>query len=64
LNHFEGSTHVFIIRIWHEPREEGYVKPVWRGMVENLATQERRYFQSLARLMEFISEMGGLGSDD
>lgn len=56
------NTHIFIIRIWGEPREIEGAPPRWRGMIEHVPGGERRYIQSLDEILAFIArylaEMG------
>jgi hypothetical protein len=52
---FDGRTHVFIVRIWLEPRELAGAVVEWRGVIEHVPTQERRYLNDLAALSSFIT---------
>jgi hypothetical protein len=56
---FEEKTHVFIIRIWHEPREGDNKKDEYRGTIENIGTKKRVYFNRLQRMVEIIQDMTG-----
>lgn len=62
MRSFEENTHVFIIRIWREPREIAGARPEWRGMIEHTPSGERRYVRDLDDLSAFIAtylaEMG------
>lgn len=49
------DTHVFIVRIWREPRELPGAQPVWRGSIEHLPTNARRYFVDLDDIVDFIA---------
>jgi len=61
-NAFEGNKHVFLVRIWVEPREIAGAALQWRGVIEHLPTRERRYLNDLAVLTHFItSYLEGLG---
>jgi hypothetical protein len=51
---FEGSTHVFVLRIWSEPREIDGAQPQWRAALENVATKERRYLKDPAEIAVFL----------
>ena len=53
------NTHVFIMRIWREPREVEGAEPEWRGVVEYLATGDKSYFNSLDTLLAFLVEKSG-----
>lgn len=61
---FEETTHVFIVRIWEEPREGGNPKREWRGMIENVATQERSFFRDFNKLLAFIRERTGISDGE
>lgn len=50
-----GTQGSFIVRIRIEPREVVGAEPIWRGVVEDVATGERRYFQHMSSLVEFLS---------
>jgi|GEM_PF-1044849 len=54
MNSFEDS-HSFIVRIWREPRATADAKADCRGFVEQVATQEYRYFRTLDELTAFIA---------
>jgi hypothetical protein len=43
----------FIVKIWLT-NPEGRDSDEWRGHITHVSTQERRYFQSLEDIMEFI----------
>jgi hypothetical protein len=51
----DDNRHVFIVRIWLEPREIAGAVVEWRGMIEHLPTQERRYLTDLAAIAPFIT---------
>jgi hypothetical protein len=50
----ERRTHVFLVRIWCEPREIEGARPRWRGWIEHTATTQRRYLTSLDGIAAFI----------
>jgi hypothetical protein len=52
---FDERTQVFIVRIWLEPREIVGAGVEWRGVIEHVPTQERRYLNDLAALLPFIT---------
>jgi hypothetical protein len=52
---FDGRMHVFMVRIWLEPREIAGAVVEWRGVIEHLPTQKRRYLNDLAALSSFIT---------
>lgn len=49
-----NETQVFIIRIWSEPREIERASPEWRGMIEHVSGDQRRYFKSLDEMVTFM----------
>jgi hypothetical protein len=52
-------TDAFIIRIWRETREISNTMSKWRGVVEAVGSQERIYFESFTKMLEFIRERIG-----
>jgi hypothetical protein len=50
----EKSTHAFIIRIWKEEPGQGDRPAVWRGHITHAYTGERRFFQDLVPMLDFI----------
>jgi hypothetical protein len=53
------SPSVFIVRVWHEPREIENAEEKWRCMVENISTREINYFLSPEMLAEYIHRSTG-----
>jgi hypothetical protein len=51
----EGSTEVFIVRFWPEPRELETTKPEWRGVVEHVKSGERRFIRRPNDVAPFIA---------
>jgi hypothetical protein len=62
MTSFEDNTHVFIVRIWLEPREIEGTSAKWRGVIEHVPSGERRYVQDLddiiASIVPYLGEMG------
>lgn len=56
---FEDNTHVFIVRIWLEPREVDGAIPAWRGMIEHVPSGTRRYVIEAAEILMFIASFTG-----
>jgi hypothetical protein len=54
MDSFEANTHVFIIRVWREQRDNEMATPEWRGVIEHVPTGQRRYFKDPALIVEFI----------
>ena len=48
------DTHVFIVRLWKEPREVDGAQPQWRGMIEHVPTGERRALGRIDGVCEVI----------
>lgn len=46
--------HSFVIKIWREETHRGE-RPQWRGHITHVSTNERRYFKSLADIVDFIA---------
>ncbi len=45
----------FIVRTWYEPTQLPHRPAEWRGFVEHVQSQDRRYFRDLADLCAFIT---------
>jgi hypothetical protein len=50
----DSDRNVFIVRIWREPRESEIAPTECRGVVEHVASGQRRFFRELGDLDEFI----------
>ena len=59
----DAKSDVFIIRIWHEPREGEASETIWRGSAEYLGTKEVRHFQDMATLVAFMTGHAGIPDD-
>ncbi len=53
MAHFEDNTHVFIVRLWLEPREVEGATTEWRGVIEHVPSGEQRYFKDLHGMVDF-----------
>lgn len=42
----------FVVKLWLEPSDEGGQR--WRGVVQSLDGQRRRYFADLSDAVEFV----------
>jgi hypothetical protein len=51
---FEQHTHVFILRMWAEPREIPGETPEWRGLIEHVPSGERRYLKDPVEILAFV----------
>lgn len=47
----------FVVHVWQEPREIEGERPALRGSIENLQTQDKRYFTDLETLAALIREV-------
>lgn len=56
---FDGNTHVFIVRVWREPREIEGAMPEWRGTIEYMPSAEKLCFKNLEAAIAFIIEKSG-----
>jgi hypothetical protein len=56
------AAHVFILRIWREPRDVEDAPAIWRGRIEHVTTEESRYFSTLDEALIFIAQK--LGTDE
>jgi hypothetical protein len=41
----------FVVKLWHEPGEQD---GRWRGVVQSLDGERRRYFSDLSDVVEFV----------
>lgn len=58
----EGKTHVFIVRLWCEPREIEGASPEWRGVIEHVPTGRRHFFRHMDDIPAFIASfLHGVG---
>jgi hypothetical protein len=46
----DRNEQLFMVRLWHEPG----ASPQFRGLIEDVHSQQRFYFSSLSELNEFI----------
>lgn len=51
----ERNHHLFILRIWKEPRELPGALPLWRGVIEHVGSGERRYVKALDEITAFLA---------
>lgn len=52
---FEDNTHVFIVRIWLEPRDIEGAPSECRGEIEHVPSGQRRYLKGLDGMEVFVS---------
>lgn len=59
----KDNNHVFVIRVWQEPREIHNAVPIWRFMVEYVPTGDKCYLNDCKGILTFISShVEGLGT--
>lgn len=51
----EGSSELFIVRFWPEPRELQTTRSEWRGVVEHVKSGERRFIRRPNDVAPFIA---------
>jgi hypothetical protein len=57
----------FLVNLWFESGDRGPQSAHWRGSVEHLMTQQRRYFTDIVDLVTFLTAYapkGGLEDSD
>lgn len=54
MHKHEEHVHVFIVRVWREPRELEDAAIIWRGVIEHVDSGDRRYFRRLGAVTGFI----------
>lgn len=52
-------THVFVVRMWEEPRGIEIGPAVWRGSAERVTDQKEIYFDRFSVLTSFLVESTG-----
>jgi hypothetical protein len=58
----EHRTESFVVRVWLERREIVDALPVWRGVIEHVASGKRQYILDLDMVVHFMAEyMHGWG---
>ena len=45
----------FLVNLWFESDEHELRRTAWRGSVEHLMTQQRRYFTEIVDLVTFLT---------
>lgn len=54
MEQYEFNTHTFIAKIWLEETAEEADNATWRGHITHVPSGERRYFEELHSMIEFI----------
>jgi hypothetical protein len=55
MSSIQDNSHTFIARFWLESREIKNAKPIWRGVIEHVASGQRRYLQDLDEVKAFVA---------
>lgn len=51
---YELTTCSFIVKIWIEEFSDQMGKPLWRGHITHLPGGERKYFEDLGQMFDFM----------
>lgn len=54
MDQIESNTHSFIVKIWLEEVDEKSDRAAWRGHITHVPSGERRHFENLAAMNNFI----------
>jgi hypothetical protein len=54
MDQIESNTHSFVVKVWLEEVHKRSGKTVWRGHITHVPSGERRYFEDLAAIDNFI----------
>ena len=57
----QSDTKSFILRVWAEGNTGDENPSTWRGVVEQVGSPKRLYFQDLGRAFKFVHEQTGFG---
>ena len=52
-------THVYVVRMWEEPRGIEDAPAVWRGSAERVTDKKQMYFDKFSVLTSFLVESTG-----
>ena len=55
----QTDTHVFVIRFWLEAREIEGKQQIWRGVIEHVASRERRFLKKPEEVVSFLKQYQG-----
>ena len=55
LDLLEANTHSFVLRMWCEEQVTPNGKHLWRGHITHVLSGQRRYFQQLGEVANFIN---------
>jgi hypothetical protein len=52
---YEENTHSFVVKVWVEEPQPDVRRPLWRGHITHVMSNQQRYFQSLDDVNDFIA---------
>ena len=55
MSRFEKNGHSFLIRIWKENRDDPFQPGLWRGWVQHVQSEQKKYFKSPDDIAEIIN---------
>ena len=55
MSRFEKEGHSFLIRIWKENQDNPMQAATWRGWVQHIQSDQKRYFQSTTDIADIIN---------
>lgn len=55
MSRFEKEGHSFLIRMWKENRDNPMQAETWRGWIQHIQSDQKRYFQSTGDIAEIIT---------
>lgn len=55
LDLLEANTHSFVLRMWREEQVATNGKHLWRGHITHVLSGQRRYFQQIGEIANFIN---------
>lgn len=54
MEQYEFNTHTFVAKIWLEETADEAGRASWRGHITHVPSGERRYFEQLQVMCEFV----------
>jgi|CXWK01.1.fsa_nt_gi hypothetical protein len=55
MEQYEFNTHTFVAKIWLEEMADEAGRASWRGHITHVPSGERRYFEELQVMSDFVS---------
>ena len=64
-NTHADSSHVLILRLWREPRQDADTTPEWRALIEDVSSGQRYPVKDMTHLHALLAPYGeAMGLDD